>query len=211
MTIKVNLLPTERKKIAFDPLAGILVVLCIACAVGCVFFGQSLQTQINDQENEISKTQAKIKEIEQNLPVIDKLKSDIAKLEDEIKVVESLVYDPVRYGNLLGEVGRVLPSNVYLSSLSVEPSTTSVMINGTAKNTGGTGPLATIAGLMSKMNNSEIFVDASLASTSQTGNETDGYGFAFSIEARYNPDAAAGLIENKKVADAKTSADAINS
>ena len=65
MTIKVNLLPTERKKIAFDPLAGILVVLCIACAVGCVFFGQSLQTQINDQENEISKTQAKIKEIEQ--------------------------------------------------------------------------------------------------------------------------------------------------
>jgi len=211
MTIKVNLLPTERKKIAFDPLAGILVVLCIACAVGCVFFGQSLQTQINDQENEISKTQAKIKEIEQNLPVIDKLKSDIAKLEDEIKVVESLVYDPVRYGNLLGEVGRVLPSNVYLSSLSVEPSTTSVMINGTAKNTGGTGPLATIAGLMSKMNNSEIFVDASLASTSQTGNETDGYGFAFSIEARYNPDAAAGLIENKKVADAKTSADAVNS
>lgn len=211
MTIKVNLLPTERKKITFDPILWVLLIIILAFTGGCVWYGQTLQTKIESKQQEIADTQNKIKEIEQSLPVIDQLKSDIAKLEDEIKMVESLVYDPVRYGNLLGEVGRVLPSNVYLSSLSVEPSTTSVMINGTAKNTGGTGPLATIAGLMSRMSNSEIFTDASLASTSQTGNENDGFGFAFSIEARYNPDAAAGLVENNKVAGTKTAGDAVNS
>ena len=211
MTIKVNLLTTERKKITFDPVLWFLLALVLLCTVGFVLYGLRLQSEIENKEAEISRTEQEIKQIEQNLPVIDDLKSQIAKLEDEIRIIESLVYDPVRYGNLLGEVGRVLPSNIYLSSLTVEPSTTSVMISGTAKNTGGEQPLASIAGLMSKMSNSKIFTDASLASTSLTGSEEEGFGFTFSIEARYNPDVAAGIAEQNKAADAKTSDEAVNS
>ena len=208
MTIKVNLLPTERKKIAFDPLVGFLVVIWILCAVGFALYGAKIQSDIEKKEEEIAKTESEIKQIEQNLPVIDDLKSQIAKLEDEIKMVESLVYDPVRYGNLLGEVSRVLPSNIYLTSMTVEPSTTSVMIAGTAKNTSSAAPLASIAGLMSRMSDSKIFQDASLASTSQTGNEVDGFGFNFSLEVKYNPDEAAGLVEQNKAADKAASSDA---
>lgn len=208
MTIKVNLLPTERKKVTFDPLVGFLVVVWILCAVGFALYGAKIQSEIEKKEAEISKTESEIKQIEQNLPVIDDLKSQIAKLEDEIKMVESLVYDPVRYGNLLGEVSRVLPSNIYLTSMTVEPSTTSVMVAGTAKNTSSAAPLASIAGLMSRMSDSKIFQDASLASTSQTGNEREGYGFNFSLECKYNPDEAAGVAEQPKAADANASENA---
>lgn len=205
MTIKVNLLPTERKRITFDPLLGFLMVVVFLCTVGFVLYGSMLQSDIEKKEEEISNTEHEIKQIEQSLPVIDDLKSQIAKLEDEIRVIESLVYDPVRYGNLLAEVSRVLPDNVYLSSLTVEPSTTSVMISGTAKNTGNAAPLASIAGLMKRISDSSILKDASLASTAQTGNEDEGFGFNFSIEAHYDADAAAGLANNNKPAEAAAS------
>ena len=203
MTIKVNLLPTERKRVTFDPLLAFLVVVVILCTVGFVLYGSMLQGEIESKEAEIAKREGEIKQIEQSLPVIDDLKSQIAKLEDEIRVIEGLVYDPVRYGNLLTEVGRVLPTNVYVNSLTVEPSTTSVMLSGVAKNTRGGKPLASIASLMSRMSESSMLKDASLASTQMSGNEEEGFGFTFSIEARYDPDAAAGIAEKPKAAEAK--------
>ena len=193
MTIKVNLLPTERKRFTFDPLLGFLVLIVIVCSVGCVVYGSGLQKDINQAKNDVVKVENDIKSIEQSLPVIDNLKTQIAKLKDEIKVIESLVYDPVRYGNLLAEVGRVLPDNVWVNSLAVEPSTTSITIGGVAAYTEGRPPLATIANLMARMGESPIFADLSLSSTSQTSMDNGGLGFGFQIEAKYDADAAAGL------------------
>lgn len=210
MTIKVNLLPTERKKMTFDPAFWFLLVIVLLCTGGFVVIGVNLGKQIEETNNQIKAAQEKIQKDEDTLRQVNPLKQEIARLKEEIKMIENLKYDPVRYGNLLGEVGRVLPSNVYLSSLSIEPSTSSVMISGTAKNTGSAAPLASISGLINRISNSKIFSDASLASTSQTGNETDGFGFAFSIEARYDAEAAAGLIEQNKTSDAKPSEDAVN-
>lgn len=205
MTIKVNLLPTERKRFTFDPLLGFLMVIVILCSVGFVLYGSQLQKNIEAKKGEVSKVENDIKQIEQSLPVIDDLKTQIAKLENDIKVIQSLASDPVRYANLLAEVGQVLPENVWLSSLAVEPSTTSVTISGTAVQVGTRAPLATISALMAKMGESRIFADASLASTSQTKSE-QGVGFQFQIEARYNPDVAAGIAESKPASASTTDA-----
>lgn len=210
MTIKVNLLPTERKKMTFDPAFWFLLVIVLLCTGGFVVIGVNLGKQIEETNNQIKAADAQIQRDEETLKQVVPLRQEIARLKEEIKMIENLKYDPVRYGNLLGEVGRVLPSNVYLSSLSIEPSTSSVMISGIAKNTGSAAPLASISGLINRISNSKIFSDASLASTSQTGNETDGFGFSFSIEARYDAEAAAGLIEQNKTSDAKPSEDAVN-
>ena len=210
MTIKVNLLPTERKKMTFDPVFWLLLVIVLLCTVGFVVIGVNLGKQIEETNKQITAAEQRIKNDEETLRQVVPLRQEIARLKEEIKMIENLKYDPVRYGNLLGEVGRVLPSNVYLSSLSIEPSTSSVIISGTAKNTGSAAPLASISGLINRISNSKIFSDASLASTSQTGNETDGFGFSFSIEARYDADAAAGLLEQNKTSDAKPSEDAVN-
>ena len=210
MTIKVNLLPTERKKVTFDPVFWFLLVIVLLCTCVFVYIGFDYSNKIEKTKQEIDVVQQNINRDKDTLKQIAPLKAEIANLKEEIRMIENLKYDPIRYGNLLGEVGRVLPSNVYLSNLSVEPSTSSVMISGTAKNTATAPPLASISGLINKISKSEIFTDASLASTSQTGNETDGFGFTFSIEARYNADAAAGLMEQNKPSDAKASEEAAN-
>lgn len=198
MTIKVDLLPTERKRFTFDPMMGFLMVIIILCTVGFVLYGSKLQNDIEAEKRVVSDIENQIKTIEQNLPVIEDLKTQIAKLEDEIKVIESLVYDPVRYGNLLTEVGRVLPENVWLSTLAIEPGTQSITMNGTAAQMGGRQPLATVAALMGRIDESEVFTDASLSATSQTQiAPSNMLGFTFQIETHYNPDVAAGLSENK--------------
>ena len=200
MTIKVDLLPTERKRFTFDPMMGFLLVIIILCTVGFVIYGAQLQKGIEDQKAEVAKVEAKIKDIENSLPQIDDLRADIAKIKGEIKVVESLKYDPVRYGNLLTEVGKVLPENVWLNSMAIEPGTTSITFTGTAAQMGGKQPLATVALLMENFQGSKMFTEATLSSTSQS--QVAGAGtnaFTFQIETKYNADIAAGLAESAPV------------
>jgi Tfp pilus assembly protein PilN len=130
MTIKVNLLPTERKRFTFDPLVAVLFVLVCAVLVVCMWYGSSLKSQVDDAKQQISALEDEIKKTEQSLPVIEEIRGQIARLKGEIKIIKSLKYDPVRYGNLLTEVGKVLPDNVWLTSLSVEPSTTTAVMSG---------------------------------------------------------------------------------
>lgn len=191
MTIKVDLLPTERKRFTFDPMMGFLLVIIILCTVAFVLYGSKLQNDIEAEKRQVADIEEQIKQIEQNLPVIEDLKAQISKLEDEIKVIESLVYDPIRYGNLLTEVARVLPENVWLNTLAIEPGTQSITMNGTAAAMQGRQPLATIAGLMGNLDQSPYFADASLSSTAQTALQTGGTGFTFQIETHYNPEYAA--------------------
>lgn len=197
MTIKVNLLPTERKRFTFDPLVAVLFVLVCAALVGCVMHGSNLQSKVNERLAKIAQLEEEIKKTEQSLPIINEIKSQIARLEGEIKIVTNLKYDPVRYANLLTEVGKVLPNNVWLTNLSVEPSTTTVTMSGVAAHRPGKAPLATIAEFMQNMDKSEIFTEASLASTAKTQVENTGTGFTFQIEATYDPDEAAGIAEDK--------------
>lgn len=209
MTIKVNLLPTERKRFTFDPMIAILFVLVCLCLVGFVVFGIQLQEKIDASRAKVAGVEDEIKKIEQSLPVIDDLKTQISKLEDEIKVVKSLKYDPVRYGNLLTEVGRILPDNVWITNLAVEPSTATVTMSGVAAHVGNHAPLETIATLIKHMDDSQIFTESSLSSTSQTKSGNSGVGFSFQIEAHYNPDIAAGLADEPK--STTTDANAENS
>ncbi len=202
MTIKVNLLPTERKRFTFDPLVAVLFVCVCAALVGCIVWGSRLQSDVDASQAKIEQLDEEIKKTEQSLPVIDEIKSQIAKLKSEIKIITSLKYDPVRYANLLTEVGKVLPENVWLTSLSVEPSTTAVTMSGIAAHRPGRPPLATVAEFIKKMDNSPIFTESSLSSTSQTKIES-GVGFTFQIEARYDADAAAGIAAQQSAEASK--------
>ncbi|MGM9999200.1 MAG: PilN domain-containing protein [Candidatus Bruticola sp.] len=203
MTIKVNLLPTERKRFTFDPLVAVLFVCVCAALVGCIVWGSRLQQDVDATQAKIQRLDDEIKKTEQSLPVIDEIKTQIAKLKGEIKVITSLKYDPVRYANLLTEVGKVLPENVWLTSLSVEPSTTAVTMSGVAVPRPGKPPLATVAEFIQKMDNSKIFTESSLSSTSQTRVDNSGVGFTFQIEARYDADTAAGLAEQQTAGASK--------
>jgi peptidoglycan hydrolase CwlO-like protein len=97
MTIKVDLLPTEKKQFGIDPAMILMFLLIIGSAVAMLLYSNSLTAQIEEQRAEIEKINAEIKQIETQLPLIEETKNRIASLKREIKMIKSLVYDPLRY------------------------------------------------------------------------------------------------------------------
>jgi len=210
MTIKVDLLPTEKKGFRIDPMVIILLLLIIAANVLFAFYGQRLTAQIEQKQQEVKKVQDEIKQVEASLPVIEEKRQRVRKLQDQIDIIKSLVHDPLRYANLLQEISLLLPTNVWLQTLSIEPGTNQVSMSGTAQEMTGRLPLATVSTLMKNFNESKYFQDATLASASQQKSDTGGKGFTFQITVRYDPKAAAELppggLENGRHAGQQTPA-----
>lgn len=195
MTIKVDLLPTEKKSFGIDPAMIVMFMLIIGAAVAMLLYSQSLDTKIEEHKAQIETVNQEIKQIETQLPLIDETKKRISSLKREIKMIKSLVHDPLRYANLLQEVAVRLPENVWLKDLTIEPQNNLVKFSGSAAEVfGERKPLATIADMMRNFNESEYFTNSTLASTSETGKPIEGEPsvFEFSLTINYDPDKAAG-------------------
>jgi Tfp pilus assembly protein PilN len=193
MAIKVDLLPTERKKFGFDPVIAILVVLIAVAVVVFYYFGVKLEKDISDKRGEITAVEQEIQSLQQQLPVIEKLRKENAELETQINTVKSLRYDPIRYSNLLDEISCLLPRNMWVSSISIEPGQAKVSMSGTAAALPGIRPLESISGFMKSIQKSRYFKDAALSSTSRgTVNvgEKVFTSYSFSIDMNYDPKAA---------------------
>src|SRR5580700_6763589 len=112
MTIKVDLLPTERRGFRLDPMVIVLFMLVVLSCVGFAFYGQNLTQQIETEKKKIEAEKAKIKECEASKPIIEERRKRLAKLKQQIQVIKDLVHDPQRYGNILQEIGLCMPRNV---------------------------------------------------------------------------------------------------
>jgi Tfp pilus assembly protein PilN len=193
MAIKVDLLPTERKRFGFDPVIAILIVLIALAVVVFYYFGVKLEKDIADKRAQITKVDQDIVSLQSQLPIIEKLKKENQELENQINTVKSLRYDPIRYSNLLDEVSSLLPNNMWLSSLSIEPGQSKVSMSGTAAAMPGIKPLESISGFMKSVQRSKYFKDASLSSTSKgtvTINGVTYTSYSFGIDMTYDPKAA---------------------
>ena len=192
MTIKVDLLPTEKKQFGIDPAMIVMFMLIIGSAVAMLLYSNSLTSKIEAQKAEIEKVNQEIKQIETQLPLIEETKNRIASLKREIKMIKSLVHDPLRYANLLQEVAILLPENVWISDLSIDPRGNKVSFSGKAAEVvGERKPLATIADMMRNFNDSEYFSNATLASTAEAGKAGEPSVFTFKLTIGYDPEKAA--------------------
>lgn len=189
MTIKVDLLPTKEKKFGIDPVMIFLVLVIIICTFGFFVFGKSLENSIAAEEKAVAALEATIAELKLKLPNIDKMKAENGKLKQQIDTVQGLKNDPVRYANLLWEIGDVLPGNCWVNSITIDPATKAVVLSGTSAQVGNLRPLESIAALMKNLMNSRYYVDATLSSTSQTS-VSGMNSYSFQIETHYD-DAAA--------------------
>jgi len=192
MTIKVDLLTTERRGFGFDPIIGFLIVVIAICTMFFWLYGTTLNNSMEKKKALIAEKETKISEMENKLPVIEDLKKGNLQLESQINTVKSLVYDPIRYANLLQEVSAVLPPNVWISNLNIEPGTSMISFSGTAMDIPGARPLFSIATLMRNIQNSRYFVGPSLSSANQTSMQGR-VAYSFQIDINYSPEAAAGL------------------
>lgn len=191
MTIKVDLLPTEKKRFGLDPLVIVLFLFVVLATVAMFMWSKKLENEIGIKRNEIAEVEKQIKDLEAQLPVLEERQNRIRKLKEQIQIIKTLVYDPVRYANLLTQITMALPDNVFLESLTIDPSKTQVNMNGKAAEVGGTLPLATISQLMKNLNDTEYFRGASLSSATRNKNTNDIPSFDFTIDVSYDSQAAA--------------------
>lgn len=189
MTIKVDLLPTEKKRFGIDPVWIVLVLVIILCTVVFFVYGKSLETSIQSKEQEVHKVETEISDLRGKLPGIAKMKTDNEKLSSQIDTIKGLKNDPVRYANLLWEIAEILPSNVWVTSINIEPTQTAVTLTGHAVEYGGQKPLESIAQTMRAFQNSRYFKDATLSSTS-SGEQIGLKSFSFQLETHYDQGAA---------------------
>ncbi|MDQ7825787.1 MAG: PilN domain-containing protein [Candidatus Eremiobacteraeota bacterium] len=193
MAIKVDLLPTERKKFGFDPVIAIMIVLIAASVVVFYYFGIKLDKDIEVKRQEITRVEQDIQGLQSQLPIIDKLKKENQDIETQINTVKSLRYDPIRYSNLLDELSTLMPSNMWVSSISIEPGQAKVALSGTATEMPGIRPLESISGFMKNVQKSKYFRGATLSSTSRgttSVNGTSYVSYSWGIDLTYDPKAA---------------------
>ncbi len=118
--IKINLLPREEQR-RRTPVNTTLLLIALGGVVllGLMGYGWYwLNQEISGIRAQIAESQIQLKHYEQEAKLVDKVREDKKRLEDKIKVIESLVAaqgGPVR---LLDELSRALPNEVWLTSLS---------------------------------------------------------------------------------------------
>jgi len=122
LTVKVDLLPSERKRPKLiDGLTIILVLLFIG-VIGVLFwYGTQLNAQIQQRKDQIAALQ---KEIEQLAPLklkIDQYKQLTQSIKQQVQLLKSLRDDPRNYSLLIEEIKKVIPKNVWIGNLDISP------------------------------------------------------------------------------------------
>lgn len=191
MTIKVDLLDRPGRRMGFDPIIFFLVLVVVIFVIGFYIFGTTLDKKIAEKKAEIDQVEEKIRELEEKIPKIKELEDINKDLEAQINTIKQLVYDPIRYANLLDELALIMPPNIFIKNLSIEPSTLSMTFTGlSVMDNKNTRTLEMISTFMQNLQKSKYFKDAALASTRRT-EFLKREAFEFSIRAEYDPESSA--------------------
>jgi type IV pilus assembly protein PilN len=118
--IKINLLPREER-IRRKPLdtTFILVAVCAAVLAAAMAYGWIwLSGEVSRVQANIAQTQADLRKFDELAKQVEKFRTEKQKLQDKIKVIESLAAaqkGPVR---VLDEVSKALPNDVWLTAVN---------------------------------------------------------------------------------------------
>ncbi len=118
--IKINLLPREeRVKRAPLPTGTVFGTFCALVLLGAMAFGYYwLSSTVGGLEEEIKKTQAELRHYDELAKQVDQFRAEKKRLEEKIKIIETLVAAQAGPVKLLDEVSKALPAEVWLTSLN---------------------------------------------------------------------------------------------
>jgi len=186
MTIKVDLLPTEKRGFQIDPLVIVLFVFVVATSGAFYYYGQTLEQQIKKIDEQRVGVEAEIKQCETAKKAIEKEREKLAKLEQQFQLVKSLMHDPLKYANLMSEVGSLLPDSVFIDNLNIDPGPNNISFTGTAS---GALPLSIVAATMKNFNESAYFDGTVLQNCARKGKDNEDT-FTFAMTIHFDPNAA---------------------
>lgn len=187
MSLKVDLKSKEvRRGVSFD--YGWIFVL-IALLVAFVIFyayGLKLKSEVDAKNQELATWKDKVAGFSGIEGKLQALQGDISGIEAQITKLRELRYDPLRYSILLVRISKLIPSNIWLANLSINPPNNSLSFSGSAVATAGHPPLATIADLIMNLQDDKdnYFSNVVLQNTSSSGKTGDIW--TFSLQSDYN-------------------------
>ncbi len=189
MTIKVDLLDKPGRRMGFDFVMLFLALIVMLAIVGFVIYGQTLDKKIAQIKKDIAVVDEEIRKQEDRIPKIKETEEINKDLKKQIQSIKEAVYDPIRYANLLDELALIMPKNIFIRNLSIDPTRRQITFNGLSVEVGGAQPLDSISKFMTNLQKSRYFKTATLSNTSRTKYaERTAYGFQ--IRAEYDPEAA---------------------
>jgi len=187
MSLKVDLKSQEqRRSIGFD-FGWILVVAALLISFVVFYFcGVRLDNKIAAQKKELQMWKDKVAGFSGIQGKLDALKVEISGLQAQITRMRELRFDPLRYSLLLSRLSRLFPANLWVASLSIDPSSNSMTMTGFALGQPGKPPLASVAELLRNLQNDKdnTFSNIVLQGTSATGKTGDLWNF--NLQANYN-------------------------
>lgn len=195
MAIKVDLLPTERKKFGFDIVFAILIVVIAAACLGFYMMGTSYEEKADALAKQVQVANDNLAKEKEGVKEIDSLQAKLRDIKAQIKLVGGLKTDPIRYSNLLDELAFLLPNNMWVSNIKIDPSAKTLVITGVAAAQPGVRPIETISGFMKNVGKSKYFTAANIDSAATKGSvsvgENEYVSYSYTITLTYNPDKAA--------------------
>jgi Tfp pilus assembly protein PilN len=117
--IRINLLPSGRKKAAIIPpvfIYGIIGVVIVIIAI--VAFTFHLNNQISAKQANINTKEQKLKQIEAALQDVKNLERDNEEYRKRTRIIEQLKKDQIVPLRLLDEVSELLPKGVWLVGMT---------------------------------------------------------------------------------------------
>ena len=118
--IKINLLPREERakrlplntQFMLGAVCGMVVLLAMA------FGWYWLSGEVSHLETSIKQTQADLRRFDELAKQVDRFRAEKKRLEDKIKVIETLVAAQGGPVQILDEVSKALPTEVWLTTLN---------------------------------------------------------------------------------------------
>lgn len=172
MSLKVDLKSKEPSRgPRFD--AGWIFVFVAVVVAFFIFYGfdSKLQGMIDVRQRELQDLKNKIAAYSGIETKLSSIKAEINALQGQITHLWEMRYDPLRYSILLVRLSKILPSNIWLNSLSIDPAKTQITLAGTSLAMPGHPPLAAIAKFIMNLQDDadHYFSNIILQSTSSGG------------------------------------------
>ncbi|MEQ8188340.1 MAG: PilN domain-containing protein [Candidatus Eremiobacterota bacterium] len=185
MTVKVDLLPSERKRPKLiDGVTIFLIFVLLAVGGGLFYYKVTLDNQIAEKKAKIEELQ---KEIEQLAPLklkIDQYKQLTQSIKQQVELLKSLRDDPKNYSTLLGEVTKIIPKNVWIENLEIQPGSKNVKCTCKAV-AGNKDGLAIVALFMRNIIDSPTFSNPVVSGISRNEDSKGFILYNFNMTANY--------------------------
>jgi len=180
--IRINLLPpgTEPSPVQFNPVYPVLIVGAIVG--GFLFLSYRKEVNARDkQRDEIVRAKNEIKQLEPIIEQVEKLEAAKAQLSQKKGVIQGIESERLRYPMLMDDLVRLLPGNVWFSSV------VTVLAGNAVNLTMQVSALDNyaLADLVSNLESSQIFADTELGPVSAAAGTTGGQTLSFQLTTTY--------------------------